>query len=47
MRDWRKNTSQAYRRGYVEGQEGQEDALLLRSGLTSESTVASYHASES
>ena len=30
--DWRKNTTQDYRRGYVEGQSQERDAYLLRLG---------------
>ena len=40
--DWRKNTTQAYRRGYVEGQEGHEDVFLLHAGLTSPAEIADY-----
>jgi hypothetical protein len=30
--DWRKTTTQDYRRGYVEGQSAERDAYLLRTG---------------
>jgi hypothetical protein len=40
--DWRRHTTSAYRRGYVEGQAGAEDAYLLKAGLTDPQAIAEY-----
>lgn len=33
MSDWRKDTTMAYRMGFVEGMDGYEDMYLLQSGV--------------
>lgn len=40
--NWLKDTTQAYRRGYVEGEEGHEDVFLLHAGLTNPVDIAEY-----
>lgn len=40
--NWLKDTTQAYRRGYVEGEEGHENVFLLHAGLTNPAEIAEY-----
>src|SRR5690606_21288460 len=40
--NWLKDTTQAYRRGWVEGEEGHENVFLVHAGLTSPEDIADY-----
>jgi len=41
--NWLKDTTQAYRRGYVEGQDGQQDMYLLKTGCNNITEIAEYN----